>query len=82
MLTQLLPTCALGAWIVSIWVVEGLCVGFMYCLWWLEVVWIGSVDASCDVFGGLVGVVCRNKRGIYATQLVPTCEPGAWIVSI
>jgi hypothetical protein len=25
MLTQLVPTCVLGAWIVSIWVVEGLC---------------------------------------------------------
>jgi hypothetical protein len=43
--------------------------GFMYCLWWLEVVWIGSVDASCDGFGGLVGVVCRSKRGIYADSV-------------
>jgi hypothetical protein len=25
MLTQLVPTCEPGAWIVSIWVVEGLC---------------------------------------------------------
>jgi hypothetical protein len=33
------------------------------------VVWIGSVDASCDVFGGSVGVVCRSKRGIYADSV-------------
>jgi hypothetical protein len=46
------------------------------------VVWIGSVDASCDVFGGSVGVVCRSKGAYMLTQLVPTCELGAWIVSI
>jgi hypothetical protein len=46
------------------------------------VVWIGSVDASCDGFGGLVGWCVAAKGAYMLTQSVPTCEPGAWIVSI